>query len=138
VSVVEMFDKMREGEIKGFLSLCNNGMVSLPDTNRIRQSLEGLEFNVNIDFFMSEASRYADVVLPGTTWAEDEGVTANSEARVVKINKAVDPPGEAQTDWWIIQEIAKRMGRGKYFNFNSPREIFDELRVASKCGNADY
>lgn len=138
VSVVEMFQKMREGEIKGFLSLCNNGMVSLPDTNKIRQSLEGLEFNVNIDFFMSESSRYADVVLPGTTWAEDEGVTANSEARVVKINKAVDPPGEAQTDWWIIREIAKRMGRGKYFNFNSPREIFDELRVASRGGNADY
>ena len=138
VSVVEMFDKMREGEIKGFLSVCNNGMVSLPDTNRIRQSLEGLEFNVNIDFFMSEASRYADVVLPGTTWAEDEGVTANSEARVVKINKAVDPPGEARTDWWIICEIAKRLGRGKYFNFNSPREIFDELRVASRGGNADY
>ncbi len=138
VSVVEMFQKMREGEIKGFLSLCNNGMVSLPDTNKIRQSLEGLEFNVNIDFFMSEASRYADVVLPGTTWAEDEGVTANSEARVVKINKAVEPPGEAKTDWWIICEIGKRLGRGKYFNFNSPREIFDELRVASKGGNADY
>ena len=138
VSVVEMFDLMREGTIKGFISLCNNGMVSLPDTNKIRESLEGLEFNVNIDFFMSEASRYADIVLPGTTWAEDEGVTANSEARVVKINKAIDPPGDAKPDWWILQEIAKRMGRGQYFNFNSPREIFDELRVASRGGNADY
>jgi assimilatory nitrate reductase catalytic subunit len=138
VSVVEMFQKMREGEIKGFISLCNNGMVSLPDINRIRQSLEGLEFNVNIDFFMSEASRYADVVLPGTSWAEDEGVTANSEARVVKVNQAIDPVSGSKTDWWIVQEIAKRMGRGKYFNFNSPREIFDELRVASKGGKADY
>lgn len=138
VSVVEMFDKMREGEIRAFLSICNNGMVSLPDINNIRRSLEGLEFNVNIDFFMSESSRYADVVLPGTTWAEDEGVTANSEGRVVKVNKAVDPPGEAKEDWWIIQEIARRMGRGKYFQFNSPREIFDELRVASKGGKADY
>src|SRR6476620_943950 len=53
VSVVEMFQKMREGEIKGFLSLCNNSMVSLPDTNNVRKALEGLEFNVNIDFFMS-------------------------------------------------------------------------------------
>ena len=138
VSVVEMFQKMREGEIKGFISLCNNGMVSLPDINRIRESLEGLEFNVNIDFFMSEASRYADVVLPGTSWAEDEGVTANSEARVVKINQAIDPVGDSRTDWWILQEIARRMGRGKYFNFNSAREIFDELRVASKGGKADY
>ena len=138
VSVVEMFDKMREGEIKMFLSICNNGMVSLPDTNNIRRSLEGLEFNVNIDFFMSEASRYADVVLPGTTWAEDEGVTASAEGRVVKINKAVDPPGEAKEDWWIIQEIARRMGREKYFQFGGPREIFDELRVASSGGKADY
>jgi len=138
VSVVEMFDKMREGEIKAFLSICNNGMVSLPDINNIRRSLEGLEFNVNIDFFMSEASRYADVVLPGTSWAEDEGVTASAEGRVVKINKAVDPPGEAKEDWWIVQEIGRRMGRGQYFQFNSPREIFDEMRVASKGGKADY
>ncbi len=138
VSVVEMFDKMREGEIRAFLSICNNGMVSLPDTNNIRRSLEGLEFNVNIDFFMSESSRYADVVLPGTTWSEDEGVTTSAEGRVVKINKAVDPPGEAKEDWWIIQEIARRMGREKYFQFNNPREIFDELRIASKGGKADY
>jgi assimilatory nitrate reductase catalytic subunit len=97
-----------------------------------------LEFNVNIDFFMSESSRYADVVLPGTTWAEDEGTTTNGEGRVIKINKAIDPPGEAREDWWILQEIARRMGRGKYFTFNSPREIFDELRIASKGGKADY
>ena len=67
---------------------------------------------------MSEGSRYADVVLPGSAWSEDEGVTCNSEGRVVKINKANDPPGEAREDWWIIQEIARRMGREKYFNFN--------------------
>jgi assimilatory nitrate reductase catalytic subunit len=76
--------------------------------------------------------------LPGTSWAEDEGVTANSEARVVKINKAIDPVGDSREDWWILQEIARRMGRGKYFNFNSAREIFDEMRVASKGGKADY
>ena len=138
VSVVEMFDKMREGEIRGLISICNNVMVSLPDTNKVRESLEGLDFYVNIDFFLSESSRYADVILPGTTWAEDEGVTTSAEGRVIKINKAVDPPGEAREDWWIVQEIARRMGRGKYFTFNSPREIFDELRVASKGGKADY
>ncbi|HZH91321.1 MAG TPA: formate dehydrogenase subunit alpha [Pyrinomonadaceae bacterium] len=138
VSVVEMFGKMREGEIRGLLSICNNVMVSLPDTNQVRRSLEGLDFYVCIDFFMSEGARYADVVLPGTTWSEDEGVTTNSEGRVVKINKAADPPGEAREDWWIVQEIARRMGREKYFGFNSPREIFDELRIASRGGNADY
>lgn len=138
VSVVEMFDKMREGEIRGLLSICNNVMVSLPDTNTVRRSLEGLDFYVCIDFFMSEGSRYADVVLPGSAWSEDEGVTCSSEGRVVKINKANDPPGEARQDWWIIQEIARRMGREKYFGFNSPRDIFDELRVASRGANCDY
>ncbi len=138
VSVVEMFDKMREGEIRGLLSICNNVMVSLPDTNAVRRSLEGLDFYVCIDFFMSEGSRYADVVLPGSAWSEDEGVTCSSEGRVVKINKANDPPGEARQDWWIIQELARRMGRGKYFGFNSPRDIFDELRVASRGANCDY
>lgn len=138
VSVVEMFGKMREKEIRGLISICNNVMVSLPDTNTVRETLEGLDFYVCIDFFMSEGSRYADVVLPGSAWSEDEGVTASAEGRVVKINKANEPPGEAKVDWWIINEIAKRMGRGKYFPFNSPREIFDEMRVASKGGKADY
>ena len=138
VSVVEMFDKMREQKIRGLLSICNNVMVSLPDTNKVRESLEGLDFYVCIDFFMSEGSRYADVVLPGSAWSEDEGVTCNSEGRVVKINKANDPPGEARADWWIVQEIARRFGREKYFSFNSPAEIFAELRVASRGGNADY
>jgi len=65
-------------------------------------------------------------------------VTASSEARVVKINKAIDPVGDSREDWWILQEIARRMGRGKYFNFKSAGEIFDEMRVASKGGKADY
>ena len=138
VSAVEVFNKMREGEIKGLLSICSNMMVSLPDTNMVRRSLEGLEFNVCIDFFLSESARYADVVLPGTTWSEDEGTTTSGEGRVIKINKAIDPPGEAQQDWKTLQEIARRMGHGKYFQFESPREIFDELRVASKGGKADY
>jgi len=138
VSVVEMFTKMREGEIRGLLSICNNVMVSLPSINEVRRSLEGLEFYACIDFFMSEGARYADVVLPGSAWSEDEGVTCNSEGRVVKINKANSPPGEARADWWIVQEIARRMDRGKYFNFASPREIFEELRIASRGGKADY
>jgi assimilatory nitrate reductase catalytic subunit len=138
VSTVEMFNKMRDGEIRGLLSICNNVMVSLPDTNSVRRSLEGLDFYVCIDFFMSEGARYADVVLPGTAWSEDEGVTASGEGRVVKINKANNPPGEARNDWWIIREIAKRIGKATYFNFESPRDLFEELRVASRGGNADY
>lgn len=138
VSVVEMFQKMREGEIRGLMSVCNNVMVSLPDTNKVRESLEGLEFYVCIDFFMSESARYADVVLPGTAWSEDEGVTTNGEGRVLKINKASEPPGEARPDWWIVQQLAKRLGREKFFPYTSTREMFEELREASRGGTADY
>ena len=112
------FRRCAKARFAALLSICNNVMVSLPDTNEVRRSLEGLDFYVCIDFFMSEGSRYADVVLPGSTWSEDEGVTANSEGRVLKINKAADPPGEARADWWIIQEIARRLGREKYFQFD--------------------
>ncbi|HEX9164140.1 MAG TPA: molybdopterin dinucleotide binding domain-containing protein, partial [Thermoanaerobaculia bacterium] len=78
------------------------------------------------------------IVLPGTLQEEDEGVVAQVEALVIKINKAVDPPGEARQDWRIIQDIARALGRERGFTFASPREIFDELRVASKGGVADY
>jgi assimilatory nitrate reductase catalytic subunit len=69
---------------------------------------------------------------------EDEGVVAQVEARVIKINKAVDPPGDAKQDWRIIQDIAKALGRPHGMTFAGPREIFEELRVASKGGVADY
>jgi assimilatory nitrate reductase catalytic subunit len=137
-SVVEMFDQIHRGEIRGMLTICNNVMVSLPDVNWVRAALEKLEFMVAIDFFLSESCKFADVVLPGSAWAEDEGTTTTVEGRVVKINQAVNPPGEAKRDWEIICELAHRLGRGKYFPYQAPREIFDELRVASKGGKADY
>ncbi len=138
VSVVEMFQKMREGEIRGLLSICNNVMVSLPDTNEVRRSLEGLDFYVCIDFFMSEGSRYADVVLPGSAWSEDEGVTATAKAAWSKstrptIRRAKRAPTGGSFRRSRVAWVAKSI-----FTFNSPREIFDELRVASRGGNADY
>lgn len=137
-SVVEMFDQIQRGEIRGMLTICNNVMVSLPDVNWVREALEKLEFMVAIDFFMSESCQYADVVLPGSAWAEDEGTTTTVEGRVVKINQAAMPPGEAKRDWEIICELARLLGREKYFPYHSPGEIFDELRLASKGGKADY
>jgi assimilatory nitrate reductase catalytic subunit len=137
-SAVEMVHQMARGEIKGLLGICNNPLVSMPDRDRIEAGYEALEFHVQIDFFLSETAARADVVLPGTVWAEDEGVQTNAEGRVVKHNKATEPPGEARTDWWIVCEIARRLGAGDKFAFGSPREIFEELRVASKGGHADY
>ncbi|HSP15358.1 MAG TPA: molybdopterin oxidoreductase family protein [Thermoanaerobaculia bacterium] len=138
VDCYEMFRKIDAGEIKGLLSICFNPKVSLPDNSFVTRALEKLEFYVNIDFFLSETAEHADIVLPGSLQEEDEGVVAQVEGRVIKINKAVDCPGEARQDWRIIQDIARALGRPHGFTFDSPRAIFDELRVASKGGIADY
>lgn len=138
VDAYEIFRKIDRGEIKGLLSICFNPKVSLPDNAFITRMLEKLEFYVAIDFFLNETAHHADIVLPGSLHEEDEGVVTQAEGRVIKINKAVDSPGEARQDWRIIQDIAHHIGREHGFTFTSPREIFDELRLASKGGIADY
>ncbi|MBI3651464.1 MAG: molybdopterin oxidoreductase family protein [Acidobacteria bacterium] len=138
VDAYEMFRKIDRGEIKGLLSLCFNPKVSLPDNHFITRALDKLEFYVAIDFFLNESAHHADIVLPGSLHEEDEGVVTQIEGRVIKINQAVDPPGDAKQDWRIIQDIAAKMKRERGFTFHNPREIFDELRVASKGGICDY
>ena len=138
VDAYEIFRKIDRGEIKGLLSICFNPKVSLPDNNFIARCLDKLEFYAGIDFFLNETIRHADIVLPGSLQEEDEGVVAQIEGKVIKINKAVDPPGDARQDWRIIQDIAAGLGRTHGLTFNSPREMFEELRIASKGGVADY
>ena len=138
VDAYEIFRKIDRGEIHGLLSICFNPMVSLPDNNFVARMLEKLDFFVAIDFFLNDTARYADIVLPGSLQEEDEGTVTQIEGRVIKINKAVDPPGDARQDWRIIQDIAKALGRPHGFTFREPREIFDELRRASQGGIADY
>ena len=138
VDAYEIVRKIDRGEIRGLLSVCFNPLVSLPDNNFVRQALEKLDFYVAIDFFLSETARYADMVLPGSLQEEDEGTVTQLEGRVIKINRAVDCPGEARRDWQIIQDIARALGRERGLTFAGPREIFEELRVASRGHTADY
>jgi assimilatory nitrate reductase catalytic subunit len=138
VDAYEIFRKIDAGEIKGLLTICFNPVVSLPDNNFIKRVLEKLDFYVAIDFFLNETARYADIVLPGSLHEEDEGVVTTAEGRVIKINKAIDCPAEAREDWRIIQDIAGALGGERGFTFNSPGEIFAELREASRGGIADY
>ncbi|HEX6256003.1 MAG TPA: molybdopterin oxidoreductase family protein [Euzebyales bacterium] len=135
----EIIEAIHADEIKGLLSICFNPLVSLPDTAHTRAALEKLEFYANIDFFLSETAQFADVVLAGSLHEEDEGTSTSAEGRVIKINQAIDPPGNARKDWQILLEIARRLGRGRYFDhFVSTQDMFEELRVASKGGAADY
>lgn len=137
-AATEMVHLMAEGEIKSCLVICSNLMVSLPDVNVVRRALRNLDPLVVIDFFLSETAEVADVVLPGSVWCEDEGTTTNLEGRVVKINPAAHPPGEARRDREIIAELARRLGRGEFFAYTSARDVWDELRLASKGGVSDY
>jgi assimilatory nitrate reductase catalytic subunit len=138
VDIYEIFRLVDRGQVRGLLSLCVNPVVSLPDNNFIRRMLDKLEFFAVIDFFMSETARFADVVLPGSLHEEDEGTVTQIEGRVLKINKAVACPGEAREDWRIIQDIARALGRERGFTFDSPRAIFEELRVATRGTSYDY
>jgi len=137
-SAMEIVEAIHRGEIKALLSICFNPLVSLPDAGYIREALNKLEFFGIIDFFLSETAHHADVVLAGSLQEEEEGIVCSGEGRVIKINKAVDPPGNAWPDSRIITEIAKRLGAGERFQFAGTRDIFEELRVASKGGTADY
>ena len=138
LSAVEIMNAIHRGEIKALFSMCFNPLVSLPDANFTREALSKLEFFGVIDFFMSETAHHADVIFAGSLHEEDEGIICSAEGRVQKINKAVDPPGDAKSDALIICDLARKLGKGQYFPFSSTRDIYEELRRASRGGLADY
>ncbi|WPP47990.1 molybdopterin oxidoreductase family protein [Catalinimonas niigatensis] len=138
LTAYEIVEAIHRGEIKGLISICFNPVVSLPNNNMVREALEKLEFYVAIDFFLNETARHADIVLAGALHEEEEGTGTTAEGRVVKINAAVSPPGNARTDASILQELAARLGVGDKFAFENSEAIFNELRVASKGSTVDY
>jgi assimilatory nitrate reductase catalytic subunit len=137
-SAEDLVKMMHAGEIKGLFSICFNPVVSLPDATFTKEAFSKLEHYSIIEFFMSETARFADIILPGSLHEEDEGTVTSAEGRVIKINKAVDPPGEARIDWHILCDLAKRLDKEKHFSYGKVEDIFNELRVASKGGTGDY
>ncbi|MGW1453580.1 molybdopterin oxidoreductase family protein [Salegentibacter agarivorans] len=138
LSAYEQIEAIHRGEIKGMISICFNPLVSLPNNNFVREALEKLEFYVCIDTFLSETARHADIVMAGSLHEEEEGTVTTAEGRVVKINEAITPPKNTRRDGEIIMELAARLGEKDKFNFATSEDIFNELRVASKGGTADY
>ena len=103
-----------------------NTLVSDPDRAHCQHALESLKHLVLIDIFRTETAELADVVLPATAWGETDGVCVNTERRVQRLRQAVPPQGEARPDWWIVSQIAQRMGITG-FSFNSAEDVFNEL-----------
>jgi len=107
-----------------------NTVVSDPDQQHCIHVLKSLKHLVVIDIFLTETAKLADVVLPAAAWAEVDGHFTNTERRIQRVRKAVEPPGEAKADWWIICQIARRMGL-QGFDYNSPVPVFNELCALS-------
>jgi len=125
-----MFDAMERGDLRAVYVIGENPVQSEADQKRAKHLLGSLDFLVVQDLLLTATAKIADVVLPaGASWAEAEGTVTNSERRVQRVRKAMDPPGEARDDLWIIYELARRMGSD--WGEASAEKTWDELRTLS-------
>ena len=125
LTVVEIMKAIRDGTIKGMYILGENPAMSDPDLNHARQALSELEHLVVQDLFLTETAVYADVILPASAWPEKDGTVTNTNRQVQMGRAALPLPGDAKVDWWITQEIARRIGLN--WNYKHPSEIYTEM-----------
>lgn len=126
----EMMKSMQKGEIRGIFLMGEDIVVSEPNVCRVEEAMNQMEFVVVQDIFFNESCRYADVILPAGCFAEKEGVFTNSDRRVQRVRKAVDPPGQARADWEILAEMIRRAGLEQP-DYKHPSEIYDEMAALS-------
>ena len=127
LTVVEITDAVHAGTVKGFYIMGENPAMSDPDLSHTRAALAKLEHLVVQDLFLTETAAFADVVLPATAWPEKDGTVTNTNRQVQLGRRALDAPGEARQDWWIIQEMARRLGL--HWNYRHPSDVFAEMRT---------
>lgn len=138
VTSYEMFEKIERGDIRAMIVLGSNPIVSSPNNLIAERALSKLELLVVIDLFETETASFADWILPGASFLEGEGTVTNVEGRVLHRSQALPSPGNSKPDYQIVCELAHKLGKGNYFQFQSPEEVFDELCRASEGGIADY
>ncbi len=126
LKVTQMLPAAHDGKLKAMYIIGENPLVSDADLNHAEQSLRKLDFLVVQDIFLTETAKLADVVLPSACFAEKDGTFSNTERRVQRVRKAVEPPGEAREDWRIVCDVATRMGYP--MSYADSRQILDELR----------
>jgi formate dehydrogenase alpha subunit len=136
LTITEMIDNALSGSIRAFYILAENTIMTDPDVNHVRKAMSNAEFTVLQEIFPSETSDYADVLLPGVSFAEKEGTYTNTERRIQMIHEAIDTPGEARADWLITSELAKRIlklrqqkpaGNHAAWDYQSAAEIMNEI-----------
>ncbi|PSW24369.1 formate dehydrogenase subunit alpha [Photobacterium swingsii] len=125
LTLTEIIDAACHHKVKGLFVMGENPVLSDPNQAHVIEALEALDFLVVQDIFLTETAQYADVVLPSCSFAEKEGHFTNTERRVQRISKAVNPPGEAKEDWRIIQDVAQAMGAD--WQYTSVKDITEEI-----------
>ncbi|KRE59788.1 assimilatory nitrate reductase catalytic subunit NasC [Paenibacillus sp. Soil750] len=138
VSAYEMMEKVHAQEIRALFVMGSNPLVSNPNANFVEEGLKKLDFLVVADFLISETAQLADLILPVTAYLENGGTLTNLEGRVLLREAGRPAPGEAKHDWQVLCELAEKLGRGHFFPFAQVEDVFNELRLASRGGTADY
>jgi formate dehydrogenase major subunit len=125
LTVVEIMNAVHADVIKGMYIMGENPAMSDPDLNHAREALAHLEHLVVQDIFLTETAAYADVILPASAWPEKDGTVTNTNRQVQMGRKALPLPGDTKQDWWLIQEIARRIGLD--WNYQHPRDLYTEM-----------
>ena len=128
LTLTEMLDAAYDGKIKAAYVMGENPILSDADANHTDKALKNLEFLVVQDLFLTETARLADVVLPAVSFAEKDGTFTNTERRIQRVRKAIEPVGNSKPDWWIICQLAMRMG-AQNFDFAHPSEVMGEITM---------
>ncbi len=127
LKAVDLFEAVADGRIRALWIMATNPAVSLPEAERMRAALERCPFVVVSDCVRrTDTTEYADVLLPATAWGEKDGTVTNSERRISRQRAFLPAPGEARPDWWIVCEVARRLGHGAAFDYRGPADIFRE------------
>jgi formate dehydrogenase major subunit len=136
LDLMEMMDAARDGKLTALWAIGYDVALTNPNANATAQSLKSLEFIIVQDMFLNEIARACgSVFFPAASSFERDGTFMNSERRIQRLRKAIEPPGEARADWKIICELARAMGKGEFFDFQSPEEIWEEIRAVWKAGH---
>ena len=127
LTVVEIMDAVHAGKIKGMYVMGENPAMSDPEAEHARAGLAKLEHLVVQDLFLTETAFHADVVLPASAWPEKDGTVTNTNRQVQMGRAALSLPGDARQDWWIIQELARRIGLD--WRYGGPADVFEEMKA---------
>lgn len=136
LKAVELFQAIEQGTIKAVWIMATNPSVSLPDADRVRAALTRCDFVVVSDCVSNtDTTAFANVLLPAQSWGEKDGTVTNSERRISRQRSFLNVAGEARPDWWIIAQVAQRLGFKKYFDYSHPSCIFREHAALSSYEN---